>query len=76
MGFLAVAEYREVDGYLPAQAARETKAMIYETCFPYFGGKSSAFLEMDTMAVPGEGENKVHGDGLVHYEYIHRYEQQ
>lgn len=74
MGFLVVEEYRAVDGYLLAHAAREARGMIYETCFPYFGGKSSAVLEMDTMVEPGEGEDKVHGDGLTHYEYMRQYE--
>lgn len=66
-------EYREVDGYhgyLPAQAAREIRGTIYVTYFPHFGGKSSALLEMDKTTVPGEGHHKVHGDGLIRYEYM------
>jgi hypothetical protein len=68
MGFLVVEEYREVDGYLPARAVRETRGMIYETYSPCFWEKSSAFPEMDTSVGLGEEENEVHGDDLAHHE--------
>lgn len=76
MGFLVAEEYREVDGYLPAQAARETRGTIYETCFPHFGGKLNAFLEMDTTVGLGERENVVHADGLARYEHMYPYDEQ
>ena len=69
MGCLVAEEYREVDGYLPARAVRETKGMIYETYFPCFWEKSSAFPEMDASVGLGEEVNEVHGDGLAHPEH-------
>ena len=66
MGFLVAEEYREVDGYRPARAVRETRGMIYETCSPCFWENSSIFPEMDTSVGLGEEENEVHGDGLAH----------
>jgi len=66
---LAVEGDREVDGYLPAQAAREARGMIYETYFLCFWAKSSALPEMDTTAGRGEEKNGAHGDNLAYYEY-------
>lgn len=64
-GFLVPEGYREMDGCMRAQAAREIGGMIYETCFLCSGEKLSAFLETDTEVGLVEGKNGVHGDGLV-----------
>ena len=72
MDFLVAEECREVVGYLPTQAARVTREMICETCFPYFWEKSSVFPEMDTSGGLGEEKNEIHGNGLAHLERMYQ----